>query len=37
MDNRLAEHINMEGRRGDKLAFARLDVCKIIIGTNNII
>jgi len=32
IDNRIAEKINMEGRRGDKLAFGRLEICKILIG-----
>lgn len=32
IDNRIAEKINMEGRRGDKLAFGRLEISKILIG-----
>lgn len=32
VDNRIAEKINMVGRRGDKLAFGRLEISKIFIG-----
>lgn len=35
LDNRVAEFINMEGRRGEKLAFGRLELCTIIIGIMN--
>lgn len=30
LDNRIAEMINMEGRRGEKLAFSRLELCTLI-------
>ncbi|XP_060856450.1 uncharacterized protein LOC132934187 [Metopolophium dirhodum] len=30
LDNRVAEMINMEGRRGEKLAFGRLELCTLI-------
>lgn len=33
VDNRVAEKINMEGRRGDKIAFGHYTISKIIIGT----
>jgi len=35
LDNRVAEVINMEGRRGEKLAFGRLKLCTLIIGIIN--
>jgi len=35
LDNRVAEMINMEGRRGEKLAFGRLELCTLIIGIIN--
>ena len=36
LDNRVAELINMEGRRGEKLAFGRLELCTLITGIINI-
>jgi len=35
LDNRVAEVINMEGRRGEKLAFGRLQLCTLKIGIIN--
>lgn len=32
MTNRVAENINMQGRRGEKLAFGDLGLCTIITG-----
>jgi len=34
--NRFAETLNMEGRRGEKLAFGKYKVCTTIIGNLNI-
>jgi len=31
IDYRIAEKIDIEGRRGDKLAFGHLEICKILI------
>jgi len=35
IDNRLAEGLNMRGKRGEKRAFDRLDICTIIIGNDS--
>jgi len=32
MDNRVADSLNMVGRRGEKLPFVRMDLYKILIG-----
>lgn len=34
--NRFAETLNMEGRRGEKLAFGKYKVCTTIIGNLNV-
>jgi len=35
LDNRVAEMMNMEGRRGEKMAFGRLELCTLITGIIN--
>lgn len=37
IDNRLAEGLNMGGKRVEKRAFGRLDISTIIIGNENVL
>lgn len=32
MDNRVAEHLNVDGKRGIKMAFVKMDLYTILIG-----